>query len=91
MGYKCRHESMFGIILALSFSIAYLPQILKMWKNKSSEDVSLWMLIINTIGYKSGVLYLLVGDATGFWLWINYSLGTVMSLIAIGFWIFYRR
>ena len=34
---------------------------------------------------------LLVGDATGFWLWVNYSLGTVMSLIAIGFWIFYRR
>jgi len=83
--------SIFGIILALSFSIAYLPQMLKMWKNKSSEDVSLWMLIINTIGYMSGVLYLLVGGATGFWLWINYSLGTIMSIIAIGFWIIYRR
>ena len=96
MGYNCaarlkRRLCIFGIILALSFSIAYLPQILKMWKNKSSEDVSLWMLIINTIGYMSGVLYLLVGGATGFWLWINYSLGTVMSLIAIGFWISYRR
>ena len=77
--------------MALSFSIAYLPQILKMWKNKSSEDVSLWMLIINTIGYASGVMYLLVGSATGFWLWINYSLGTVMSLFAIGVWIIYRR
>ena len=62
-----------------------------MWKNKSSEDVSLWMLIINTIGYASGVMYLLVGSATGFWLWINYSLGTVMSLFAIGVWIIYRR
>ena len=77
--------------MALAFSVAYLPQILKMWKNKSSEDVSLWMLIINTIGYGSGVLYLLVGSATGFWLWINYSLGTVMSLFAIGVWIIYRR
>ena len=82
---------MFGIILAISFSTAYLPQILKMWKNKSSEDVSLWMLIINTIGYISGVMYLIVGEATGFWLWINYSLGTAMSIIAIGCWMVYKK
>ena len=62
-----------------------------MWKNKSSEDVSLWMLIINTIGYISGVMYLIVGEATGFWLWINYCSGTAMSIIAIGFWVIYRR
>jgi len=82
---------MFGIILAVSFSIAYLPQILKMWNTKSSEDVSLLMLIINTIGYISGVLYLIVGGAFGFWLWVNYCLGTIMSIIAIGFWVVYRR
>ena len=82
---------MFGIILAISFSTAYLPQIIKMWKNKSSEDVSLCMLVINTIGYTSGVMYLVVGGATGFWLWINYCSGTAMSIIAIGFWIIYRR
>ena len=82
---------MFGIILAISFSTAYLPQIIKMWKNKSSEDVSLCMLVINTIGYTSGVMYLVVGGATGFWLWINYCSGTAMSIIAIGFWVIYKR
>ena len=82
---------MFGIILAVSFSIAYLPQIVKMVKNKSSDDVSLIMLIINTIGYISGILYLAIGDAIGFWLWVNYSSGTAMSVIAIGVWFIYRR
>ena len=82
---------MFGIILTVSFSTAYLPQIIKMWKNKSSEDVSLCMLVINTIGYASGIMYLLVGGATGFWLWVNYCLGTAMSIIAMWVWLIYRR
>ena len=76
-------KQFFGILLALSFSIAYFPQISKIIKTKSSKDVSLGMLTINAVGYTSGIIYIALCQSNAFWLWINYSLGLTMTILCI--------
>lgn len=44
---------------ALGFSLLYrIPQIYKLWKNKSSNDISVWMIHLQTISY---ILYVTYG------------------------------
>lgn len=44
---------------ALGFSLFYrIPQIYKLLKNKSSDDISVWMLHLQTISY---ILYIAYG------------------------------
>ena len=52
-------EEALGIVLSISFSVAYIPQIVKMIRRKSSKDVSLIMLLINALGYYCGLGYVL--------------------------------
>ena len=84
-------ENLFGILLSLSFSIAYIPQILKMIKRKKSNDVSLIMLIVNGIGYSSGVLYVVMKQLDAFWLRFNYIAGFIMTVLCIGAWYYYKE
>ena len=84
-------ENLFGIILSLSFSIAYVPQILKMIRRKKSDDVSLIMLIVNGIGYSSGVLYVVMKQLDAFWLRFNYIAGFIMTVLCIGAWYYYKE
>ena len=65
-------EEIFGIVLSVSFSIAYVPQIVKMVSRKSSSDVSLIMLLVNGLGYGSGVVYVVMKELDAFWLKFNY-------------------
>lgn len=81
----------FGVVLAISFSGAYIPQIIKMIRRKSSSDVSLLMLLINSLGYGSGIMYCVMLDVSGFWLYFNYTAGLLMTLISILIWICYDR
>lgn len=84
-------NEIFGILLAISFSGAYIPQLIKMIRRKSSGDISLLMLIINGIGYSSGILYCVMLHVDGFWLYFNYTSGLIMTLIAIGMWFYYGK
>ena len=84
-------ENLFGILLSLSFSIAYIPQILKMVKRKKSNDVSLIMLIVNGIGYSSGVLYVVMKQLDAFWLKFNYIAGFIMTVLCILTWYIYKE
>ena len=81
----------FGIVLSISFSAAYIPQIIKMISRKSSSDVSLIMLLVNGLGYTSGVGYVLVKNIDAFWLKFNYIAGLVMTVICIIFWALFRK
>ena len=83
-------DNLFGVILTVSFSGAYLPQIVKMFKRKSSNDVSFLMLVINAIGYSCGLGYVLVKNLNVFWLLLNYTSGLMMTILCIVFWAFYR-
>ena len=46
-----------GFFAALCTTIAFLPQALKVWKTKSTKDISLYMFIIFTIGVFSWLVY----------------------------------
>jgi len=83
-------ENIFGIVLSVSFSVAYIPQIIKMVNRKSSADVSLMMLIINGIGYYCGLGYVLMKDLNAFWLCFNYVSGLTMTLLCIIMWSIYK-
>ena len=48
----------FGIIMMLAFMFCYVPQIVKIYKNKSSEDVSLMLILMSIVGYISGMIYM---------------------------------
>lgn len=72
-----------GILLSISFSIAYMPQIRKILSNKSSKDISLGMLIWNSIGCISGLVYLHSVGIAEFWVTLNYIICLVMVTITI--------
>ena len=83
-------ETLIGIILSTSFSVAYVPQIVKMIKRKSSADVSLIMLLINGFGYYCGLVYVLMKNLDAFWLCFNYIAGFAMTFICVFIWLMYR-
>ena len=84
-------DNIFGAILTVSFSGAYIPQIIKMIRYRSSKDVSLIMLIINAIGYWCGLGYVLLKGVDAMWLTLNYSLGFVMTFLCIFVWFIYKN
>ena len=80
-----------GIILSVSFSIAYVPQIVKMIRRKKSDDVSLIMLLINGLGYLCGLGYVLMKGLDAFWLTFNYSSGFIMTVVCVITWYYYKK
>ena len=84
-------EQVFGLVLTVSFSLAYVPQIIKIIKRKSSDDVSLMMLLINGLGYYCGLGYVLIKEVSAFWLIFNYSMGFIMTGLCIVIWFCYRK
>ena len=84
-------ESIFGMVLSVSFSVAYIPQIVRMFKNKSFKDVSLIMLLINALGYYCGLGYVLIKEVNAFWLTFNYTSGFIMTFLCIIVWSIYRK
>ena len=46
-----------GYIAAFCTTFAFLPQALKVWKTKSTKDISLYMFIIFTFGVFSWLIY----------------------------------
>lgn len=52
-----------GLIAGLLTTIAFIPQVWKSWKSKSTKDLSLWMTIIFFIGVGLWLVYgISVGD-----------------------------
>jgi uncharacterized protein with PQ loop repeat len=50
-----------GWIATIGFSLCYIPQIVHTWKVKHVDQVSVWLWILQLVGYSSGMVY-------GFWL-----------------------
>jgi len=46
-----------GFFAAFCTTIAFLPQAVKVWKTKSTKDISLYMFIIFTVGVFSWLIY----------------------------------
>ncbi len=48
---------MIGLIAGVFTTIAYLPQVIKVVKTKSTEDISLWMFVIMNTGIAMWLIY----------------------------------
>ena len=51
------YVDLFGFSAASLTTIAFLPQLLKTWKTKSAEDISLIMLILFLTGLLCWIIY----------------------------------
>ena len=71
----------YGIILTICFTTSFIPQIVKMWKNKSCKDVSVFMLLLQVIGYFSGVMFLIIEGIENLMLNLNYYSGLCIAII----------
>jgi uncharacterized protein with PQ loop repeat len=76
-------KEFFGVIMAGCFVICYIPQIFKIFKTKSSKDLSLLFVIMPMIGYISGLLYLVLSQSFVLWLVLNYTIGLVMTIFLL--------
>ena len=67
-----------GYIAGFLTTIAFLPQVIKVWHTKSTKDISIWMFLIFTTGV---LLWLIYGLMI-----INYSLiiaNTITLILSI--------
>ena len=67
-----------GYIAGFFTTIAFFPQVIKVWSTKSTKDISIWMFLIFTTGV---LLWLIYGL-----LIINYSLiiaNTITLILSI--------
>ena len=46
-----------GYIAGLLTTIAFLPQVIKVWRTKSTKDISIWMFLIFTTGVLLWLIY----------------------------------
>ena len=77
----------YGIILTICFTTSFIPQIIKMWRNKSCKDVSVFMLLLQVIGYFSGVMFLITEGIESLMLKINYYSGLCIATITMIGWV----
>jgi uncharacterized protein with PQ loop repeat len=79
-----------GLIMMACFMLCYIPQIFKIYKNNSSKDVSLMLVILSLGGYISGMVYLFT-STFGLWWFINYCVGIVMCLLLMHAWFKFKK
>ena len=50
----------FGFVAGICTTISFLPQVLKIWRTKSVDDISLLMFLIFTFGVANWLIYGLI-------------------------------
>jgi uncharacterized protein with PQ loop repeat len=74
-----------GFLMIACFMLCYLPQIYKIYKNKSSRDVSIALVFMSMGGYIFGMVYLFT-STFGLWWFVNYVVGLVMCTLLAHAW-----
>ena len=46
-----------GIFAGILTTISFIPQVIKVWSNRSAKDLSAWWLLIFFIGVSSWLIY----------------------------------
>jgi len=79
----------FVTIMGSVMSLGYFPQAYRIWKNKSSVDISLPTYFIFSIGTLTWLIYgILLKDPT---IIFGFVIGVVGSWLVLGLSIFYRK
>ena len=79
-----------GAVMALSFMMCYVPQIIKIIKTKSSSDISPAMIFLGLSGYIFGMIYMSL-NVFGTWWLLNYLTGIISSLVLLYYWYVHRN
>ena len=79
-----------GIIMTLCFMLCYIPQIIKIYKNRFSKGLSLSLVLMSICGYVSGLVYMFMTEF-GIWWFLNYCSGLIMCCILVHAWFKYRN
>jgi len=89
MVFKSIIRDLSGAIMAISFMLCYLPQILKIIKTQSSSDISPTMIFLGLSGYIFGMIYMFL-NVFGTWWFLNYLTGIISSLFLLYYWYKHR-
>jgi MtN3 and saliva related transmembrane protein len=52
-----KYVTYIGFFSGFCTTVAFVPQAYKVWKTKSTKDISLWMFLIFTTGIASWLVY----------------------------------
>lgn len=66
--------NIFGLLMCLGFGACYVPQIIKIYKTKSVDDISIPQYWLTILGYSSATLYMFF-TGFGWWWLLNYATG----------------
>ena len=77
-------ENLIGYIAAVCTTIAYVPQVLKVYKTKSTHDISLTMFLLMVTGITGWLIYGLLLNA------MPIIIANLVSF-ALAFYIFYMK
>ena len=84
-------EHILGFIYNFCFVSCYWPQIIKSWRTKSVEDVSVSLFIISVIGYIAAAGYAISKFGFDFWLLFNYTFSGISAIIMVMIYCKYRN
>ena len=80
-----------GWFYTLCFAICYIPQIVKSFKTKKVDDISVTLFILSLTGYIAAIVYTLGEIGPNIILLTNYLFGSLCSLIMIITFFYYRK
>lgn len=69
-----------GLVAGMLTTVAFVPQVAKIWRTRSTHDISLWMFTIFSLGV---LLWLLYGIRIGAWPVILANVVTLVLSLAI--------
>ena len=73
----------FGWIYTVAFGVCYIPQIVKTWRTKKVEDVSIGLSQLSILGYLSAAVYVLTNIGPNLILLCNYAFGGACSVLMV--------
>ena len=76
-------ETILGLVYNLCFIGCYWPQIIKSWKTKKVEDVSVSLYFLSVLGYMCATSYAVLRFGLDFWLLSNYILSGLSASFMI--------
>ena len=72
--------SFFGYVAAFCTAVAYVPQVVRIWRTRSTKDISLGMFLVMNFGL---VCWLVYGVAIGSWPVILANGATMVMTVTI--------
>jgi MtN3 and saliva related transmembrane protein len=72
-----------GFAAGFLTTIAFIPQVVKIWRSKSARDVSLPAFATFTVGIGIWIAYGIVKDAPPIVLWNAVTMGLAIAILAM--------